>query len=273
MTDQRVKQFRHLHESGCFVMPNPWDVGSTRYLESLGFPALATTSAGAAWSLGYSDNQLPLDAMLEHIASIVAATQLPLNADFGNGYSSTLDGVAENVRRCVATGVAGLSIEDSVNDGTRDLFDFDTAVSRVAAARAAIDASGTGVLLTARAECFLTGHDDARVEAIARLTAYAEAGADVLYAPGPLDPETIGALVDAVRPKPVNALVYAAIDRTVADYEALGVRRISLGGAIAKAAWAGAAQAAAAIAADGSFAGLAANTSAPDTNALFRRPR
>ena len=181
---ERRQTFRALHESGCFVLPNPWDVGSARYLQSLGYKALATTSAGAAWSLGQADGAVALEPMLSHISSIVEATDLPVNADFLAGFAEAPEGVAENVRRCVETGVAGLSIEDSTGDRAAPLFDFALAVERVAAARAAIDIAGGDVLLVARAECYLTGHDEPLKEAIHRLTAFAEAGADCLYAPG-----------------------------------------------------------------------------------------
>lgn len=255
--DARRAQFAELHASGCFVIPNPWDVGSARFLAHLGFRALATTSAGHQFSRGEPDTVwgLSCDQALEHIAVIVGATDLPVNADFQSGYAHAPDGVAANVRRCVETGVAGLSIEDAI-DG-RSLYDLSTAVQRVAAARAAIAASGAQVLLTARAESYLVGHPEPLEDAIRRLTAYAEAGADVLYAPGPRTLAEIGAIVRAVSPKPVNALVGGSIGVTVDDLARIGVRRISVGSALARTAWGGFIRAAAAIAERGSFEGLA----------------
>ncbi|MEP0321378.1 isocitrate lyase/PEP mutase family protein [Bauldia litoralis] len=233
------RAFRALHEGGCFVIPNPFDIGSARYLQSRGFKALATTSSGAAWSLGHSDGDVPLDTMLEHIAAIVRVADVPVNADFMDGYGATPDDVAANVARCVATGVAGLSIEDATGDPANPLYAFDRAVARVAAARAAIDASGADVLLTARAECYLTGHEAPLDEAIRRLTAFAEAGADCLYAPGPATRADIAAIVQAVAPKPVNVLARNLDGLTVADLAGLGVRRISVGGLLARMAWTG----------------------------------
>jgi 2-methylisocitrate lyase-like PEP mutase family enzyme len=259
--------FRKLHESGCFVIPNPWDIGSARYLSNLGFPALATTSSGFAFSLGWPDD-LPRDMMLAHIKEITAAVELPVNADFQSGYADTPQGVAESVRLCVETGVAGLSIEDATGD--RQLYPLPVAVERVAAARAAIDASGAGVLLTARAECFLTGHGDPLNEAIRRLQAYAEAGADVLYAPGQHKREDIAAIVAAVRPKPVNVLVFGNTGMKLSDLADMGVRRVSVGSSLARAAWTGFIRAAKAIAQDGSFAGFDGLVPGAELNNFFR---
>jgi 2-methylisocitrate lyase-like PEP mutase family enzyme len=248
--------FRRLHESGCFVIPNPWDVGSARYLQHLGFKALATTSSGAAWTKGLPDNALGLEAMLAHIGEIAAASDVPVNADFEGGYAGEPAGVAANVRRAIDTGVSGLSIEDSTGHGDKPLYEFTLAVERVKAARAAIDKSGSGVLLTARAECFLVGHPDPLKESLRRLEAYAAAGADCLYAPGPKSREHIQAIVKAVAPKPVNLLV-GAPGLSVAEIADLGVRRISMGGALARSAWTGFIRAAREIAEQGSFGGFA----------------
>jgi 2-methylisocitrate lyase-like PEP mutase family enzyme len=243
-----------------------------RALESLGFAALATTSAGFAFTRALPDapDALGVDAVLEHIAELVAAATVPVNADFQAGYGADPGGVATNVARCVQTGVAGLSIEDTRPSG--ELFELDEAVERVAAARAAIDASDGGVLLTARAECFLTGHADARDEAIRRLGAYAQAGADVLYAPGVREREDIRAIVSAVAPKPVNVLMGADTGLRVGDLAELGVRRISVGSALARVAWGAFLAAAREIAADGSFGGLDGAAPFTELNALFSRP-
>jgi 2-methylisocitrate lyase-like PEP mutase family enzyme len=266
----RRRAFRALHESGCFVMPNPWDVGSARYLQHLGFPALATTSAGFAFSRGLPDSEAALtrDRNLGYIGDVAAAVDVPVNADFAAGYGKTPQDVADSVMRCVAAGVAGLSIEDSTGDPSSPLHDLTFAVERVRAAREAIDRSEPGVLLTARAECFLVGHPDPLRESIRRLQAYAEAGADVLFAPGPHDAADIAALVEALRPRPLNVLVLRNNGLSVADLGALGVRRISVGGALALAAWTGVVRAAQALAA-GSFAGLANLVSYPEINDLF----
>lgn len=268
----RRAAFRQLHERGCFVMPNPWDVGSAVFLETLGFRALATTSAGFGFSRGLPDSVavLPREAVLNHVAEIVAATPLPVNADFQSGYGGTPEGVAESVRLCVEAGVAGLSIEDATGDPRRPLYELPEALDRLRAARAAIDASGAGVLLTARAECFLVGHSDALRESIRRLHAYAEAGADVLFAPGPHEKSDIQSIVAAVSPKPVNVLISADIGLTVADLTALGVRRISVGSALARTAWTGFIRAARTIAADGSFSGLQGLASFAELNSLFQ---
>src|SRR3954469_10167915 len=264
--------FRALHEHGCFVIPNPWDRGSARYLRQLGFQALATTSAGFAFSRGLPDSSraMPVDAVLGHIADIVSAVDLPINADFESGYGDDPGGVAASVRRCVATGVAGLSIEDATGDRARPLYDPAHAIERLAPARAAIDESGTGVLLTARAECFLAGHDDALRESIRRLTAYAEAGADVLFAPGIYQRDDIRALTAALAPKPVNVLVGRNIGLTVADLAALGVRRISVGSALARAAWTRFIEAAKDIAAEGRFTSLDGLTPFAELNGFFK---
>jgi len=226
--------FRALHASGCFVLPNPWDAGGARRLEKLGFKALASTSAGIAWSLGREDNELPRDIVLDHLRALCAATELPVNADFEDGFATAPDEVAANVRLAVATGVAGLSIEDRDDDGLHAL---SLATARIRAARAAIDVIDKDVMLVARSEGFLLGQPDLDAT-IARLVAYAEAGADVLYAPGVTDPSAIAAIVRAVAPKPVNVLLMNPQMR-VPDLAALGVRRVSTGGALAAAAWRG----------------------------------
>lgn len=264
--DERVAEFHRLHESGCFVMANPWDVGSARALEGLGFPALATTSAGFAWTLGRTDTQVTLDEVLGHLHAVAGAVSVPVNADFEGGFAVDPDAVGANVARAATTGIAGLSIEDSTGDADAPLFDLDLAVERVRAARRAIDASGTGIVLTARTEGFLWGRTDID-EATARLRAFAEAGADCLYAPGIRSAEKITAVVEAVAPKPVNLLIYAPFT-TVAEAEALGVRRISVGGALARTAWGGFLAAAREIAEAGTFAGLEGQ---PDVGALLRR--
>ncbi|CAN5120653.1 isocitrate lyase/phosphoenolpyruvate mutase family protein [soil metagenome] len=270
---EKRRTFCALHESGCFVLPNPWDIGSARYLQSLGFKALATTSAGAAWSLGYPDGGMPLDAMLDHFRAIVGATDLPVNADFLAGYASAPEGVAKSVAQCIATGVAGLSIEDATGDKREPLFDFVLAVERIVAARRAVDAAGGGTILVARAECFLTGHPQPLKEAIKRLTAFAEAGADCLYAPGPRTRAEIKAIVDAVAPKPVNILARNLDRLTVADLAELGVRRVSVGGLMARMAWTGLMRSARELAANGTFDGFDGAVSGGDINALFETPR
>jgi 2-methylisocitrate lyase-like PEP mutase family enzyme len=274
MTDfaPRRAAFRDLHASGCFVIPNPWDPGTARYLAHLGFRALATTSSGFAFSRALPDMDwaVPLDAVLAHVADLVAATNLPVNADFESGYAHDPAGVGANVRLCVETGVAGLSIEDATGDPATPLYDLDHAVDRVRAARAAIDDSGADVLLTARAECFLVGHPDPLPEAIRRLQAYAVAGADVLYAPGPRQVNDIKAVVEAVAPKPVNVLMSAHTGLTVADLADLGVRRISVGSSLARAAWTGFMRAARGIAEEGSFIGSSDTVPFAEINGFFR---
>jgi len=270
--DDKRRTFRSLHETGCFVIPNPWDIGTAHYLQSLGFKALATTSAGFAFSRGLPDGGVTRDAMLAHIRELVAAADVPVNADFENGYAHEPAAVAESVRLCVATGVAGLSIEDATGEPEKPLYDLDQAVARVRAARAAIDRTGAGVLLTGRAECFLHGRPELD-EAIRRLIAYAQAGADCLYAPGIRTREQIAAVVKAVAPKPVNLLVGFASELTVADLAALGVRRISVGGALARAAWGGFIRVAKEIADNGRFDGFAEAATHADLNRLFREGR
>jgi len=252
MTDDRVATFRRLHSSGCFVMPNPWDAGSARVLVQLGFPALATTSAGFAWTLGRADTQVTLDQALHHLEQIADAVTVPVNADFEGGYAVDPADVQTNVTRAVATGIAGLSIEDSRKDDDGDpLYEFDLAVDRIRAARQAIDESGTGVVLTGRSEGFVAGRPDID-ETIRRLVAYAGAGADCLYAPRIEQLDHITAIVAAVSPKPVNLLINAPFI-TVAAAAELGVRRISVGGTLARAAWRGFLDAAQEIADQGAF--------------------
>ena len=265
------RAFAALHRSGCFVIPNPWDAGSARYLQSLGFQALATTSAGFAWSHARADNGITRDMALAHLREMVAAVDVPINADFENGFAPDAAGVAENVRLAVATGVAGLSIEDSTGDPAQPLFNLDEAVERLRAARSAIDRAGGGVMLVGRAECFLVGRPDL-TETIARLQAYANAGADCLYAPGVTTRERIVALVEAVAPKPLNLLVGTASELTVADVAALGVRRISVGGALARSAWGGFMRSAQLLAQQGRFDGFADAASGKELNALFSEP-
>jgi 2-methylisocitrate lyase-like PEP mutase family enzyme len=267
----RRQAFRQLHASGCFVIPNPWDAGSARYLEQLGFRALATTSSGAAWRHARADGQLSLDEVLVHLREMVAATTLPVNADFEGGHASDSAGVARNVRLAVETGVAGLSIEDSTGDADAPLRDIAAAVERMRAARAAIDQAGGDTLLVGRAENFIVGRPDLD-DTIRRLQAYAEAGADCLYAPGLQTHAQIAAVVAAVAPKPVNLLVGATTELTLRDIEALGVRRVSVGGALARSAWGGFMRAAQQIAAQGRFDGFAGAASGAELNALFRHP-
>lgn len=269
---EAIKQFRDLHESGCFVMPNPWDVGSTIYLEHLGFKALATTSAGFAFSKGLPDGPrfVPLEMMLDHFREIVAATSLPVNADFQNGYADEPAGVAENVRLCTATGVAGLSIEDSSGRPDKPVYDFERAVERIKAARAAIDASGTQVVLTARCEAYLVGDSDPLRTSLDRLAAFADAGADCLYAPGVTEPKEIKEIVHCASPKPVNVLVFAKnCDSSMAQLADLGVRRISVGSTLARVAWGGLMRAAEEMQASGSFKSFA-EAATFDLNGLFR---
>ncbi len=248
--EEKRRRFHQLHETGCFALPNPWDIGSALYLQHLGFKALATTSAGFAFSRGLPDGKVGRDAMLAHIRELAAATDLPLNADFENGYADSPEEVAENVRLCADTGVAGLSIEDNSGDKQNPLYSLDVATERIRAARSAADESS--VLLVARAECFLVGREEID-EVIRRLTAYAEAGADCLYAPGVSEPAQIKAMVQAVAPKPVNLLIGSAGSLPMKETEALGVRRVSVGGAMARAAWGGFIAAAKGLAERGSF--------------------
>lgn len=260
--------FRAMHNSGCFVLPNPWDAGSARYLQTLGFQAVATTSSGFAWSVGHADNTSPRDAVLEHLRDIVNATDLPVNADFENGFGRDPAGVAESVRLAVDTGVAGLSIEDSTGDAAAPLFPIDVAVERLSAARRAIDETGGDTLLIGRAENFFVGAPDLD-DTITRLKAYAAAGADCLYAPGIQTREQIEAVVAAVAPKPVNLLIGSVSTLTLQDVAALGVRRISVGGALARAAWGGFMHAAQALA-NGRFDGFAGAASGAQLNDLFQ---
>jgi methylisocitrate lyase len=262
--DDRVDVFRRLHASGCFVMPNPWDLGTALALEQLGFKALATTSAGYAWSLGRADNRLVLDETLEHLRVVAGAVTVPVNADFEGGFADDPEHVARNVKLAAATGIAGLSLEDSTGDAARPLYPFDLAVERVRAARRALDESGTGVVLTGRSEGFVVGLTDID-ETIRRLQAYAEAGADCLYAPRIASIEHISAVVDAVSPKPVNLLANAPFI-TVPQAASLGVRRISVGGTLARTAWAGFLRAAQEIADEGTFSRF---EGLPDIDARF----
>lgn len=267
-----IARFRELHQSGCFVLPNPWDAGSACYLERLGFKALATTSAGFAFSKALADGPelVSRDVMLAHFRELVEATSLPVNADFMNGYADDPEGVAESVRLCVETGVAGLSIEDNSGQSDQPLYDFDLAVERIKAARKAIDDSGTPVILTARCEAWLAGDADPLSTSLERLVAFADAGADCLYAPGVTDLEEISAIVDAVAPKPVNVLVSTNnCNVTVAQLAALGVRRISVGGALARAAWGGFIAAAKEIQNGGTFARFAEATPFGELTELF----
>lgn len=262
-----VRTFRKLHESGCFVIPNPWDVGSARLLAQLGFPALATTSSGFAWSLGRPDNHVSLDECLGFLRAISASVEIPVNADFEGGFAMEPREVAHNVALAVATGIAGLSIEDSTGDAAHPLFDRALAVERIRAARRAIDESGTGVVLTGRSEGFIVGRPDL-AETIARLTSYAEAGADCLYAPGLRSMADISAVVKAVAPKPVNVLVSSDFTTVSALAEA-GVRRISVGGALARVAWQGFITAAREIAQAGTFGGLSNAIPFAEIEAVF----
>jgi len=268
----RREAFRRLHESGCFVLPNPWDVGSAHVLSQLGFKALATTSSGFALSRGLPDGPrgVSREQALAHFRELAEASGLPLNADFQNGYADDPGGVAESVRLCVETGVAGLSIEDATGDPGRPLYELSLAVERIRAAREAIDGSGHDVLLTARAECHLVGWPQPLAESVRRLRAYAAAGADVLYAPGPRDADAIREIVAAVAPRPVNVLVAAATGLSVSELSGLGVRRISLGSALARAAWTGFLHAARTLSEDGSFAGLDGIVTLAELDARFR---
>jgi 2-methylisocitrate lyase-like PEP mutase family enzyme len=261
--------YRQLHQTGCFVIPNPWDVGTARYLQGLGFKALASTSAGFAFTLGLPDGGVSRDTMLAHFREIASATDVPVNADFEGGYADAPEGVAESVRLCIETGVAGLSIEDSTSDPAIPLYDFDLALARVRAARAAIDKAGGDVVFTARSEGFIRGRPDL-AETIRRLKAFTDAGADCLYAPGIKTREEIAAVVKAVAPKPVNFLMAAATDLTVNDLASLGVRRISLGGTLARVAWTALTRAAREIANEGKFASLAGTMANAELNAFFR---
>ena len=263
----RVREFRRLHQSGCFVMPNPWDLGSAHLLTQLGFPALATTSSGFAWSLGRPDNRASLQETLGHLRSIAQGVEVPVNADFEGGFAIEPAAVGANVTAATDTGIAGLSIEDSTGDASNPLFEFSLAVERIQAARRAIDDSGTGILLTARSEGSIVGRPEL-AETVRRLTAYAQAGADCLYAPGIRSRADIVAVVKAVAPKAVNVLVSSDF-ATVAELADLGVRRISVGGALARAAWGGFLEAAREIAAHGTFTSLARAVPFVEINGSF----
>lgn len=265
----RRAAFRKLHESGCFIIPNPWDAGSAHALETLGFKALATTSSGFAWSQAQPDHAPGVDAVLAHCRQIVQASALPVNVDFEDGHAQDIDGLRRNVHACIETGIAGLSIEDATGDPAQPLYAFGEAVARMRAARAAIDASGHDVLLVGRAECFLIDHPDALNESIRRLRAYADAGADCLFAPGMRDLAQIANIVAAVAPKPVNVLVGRPAPFALADLARIGVRRVSVGGALAGAAWGGFLRAAHALA-EGCFDGFADNAQHMQMNALMR---
>jgi 2-methylisocitrate lyase-like PEP mutase family enzyme len=267
IADKR-RSFRQLHEAGCFAIPNPWDIGSARMLQGMGFAALASTSSGFAWTIGHPDNGITLDMALAHLAELVAATDVPINADFESGFASSPAGVGESVRLAVETGVAGLSIEDSTGNAAQPLFSVDEAVARIQAARSAIDRAGGDTLLVGRAECFLVGRPDL-AETIARLQAYANAGADVLYAPGIRSREQISAVAAAVAPKPVNLLMSSVSELTMTEIAALGVRRVSVGGGLARAAWGGMLRAARQLAEQGRFDGFADAASGQALNAFF----
>lgn len=266
---QKRAEFRKLHESGCFVLPNPWDVGSAQLLQGMGFKALASTSSGFAWTIGHPDNKVTCDAVLSHLKTLNDATDLPVNADFEGGFAHDPAGVAANVTRGVATGVAGLSIEDSTGDASAPLYEMTLAVERIRAARAAIDATGEDVMLIGRCESFLIGQPDLKAT-IARLVAYAEAGADCLYAPAIRDKGQIATVVRELAPKPINILV-GSPGLTVAELADLGVRRISIGGALARAAWGGFLRAAREISEKGSFAELAHAVPHGEINSFFAK--
>ncbi len=265
---EKRETFRKLHQCGCFALPNPWDIGSACYLQHLGFKAIATSSAGFAFSRGLPDNAVALDAMLAHIRELVDATDIPVNADFENGFSHDLNELTNNVKLCVETGVAGLSIEDATGDKEKPLYELSHAVERIRAAREAIGFSGA--MLVGRAECFLVGQQDID-DVIRRLTAYAEAGAECLYAPGIETADHIAVVVAAVTPKPVNLLVSGPGGMTLHNAAKLGVRRVSVGGALARAAWGGFMQAATQLARDGTFEGFAQAASFRELNEFFRK--
>jgi 2-methylisocitrate lyase-like PEP mutase family enzyme len=266
-TAEKRAQFRKLHDEGCFVLPNPWDAGSARYLACAGFKALASTSSGYAWSTGRADNHVSCDDVIDHLTLLNAATDLPLNADFEAGFADDPDGVALNVARAVGTGVAALSIENSTGRADRPLYEDALAVERIRAARAAIDGIDPAVMLVARCEGFLTGERDLG-RTISRLVAFAAAGADCLYAPGISAPEDIAALVRAVAPKPVNVLIVQPT-MSVQALAPLGVRRISVGGALARVAWAGFMAAATEIAEQGTFTAFAGAAKGAELNGMF----
>ncbi len=266
-----ISEFQRLHRSDCFILPNPWDPGTARYLHHLGFKALATTSAGFAFSRARPDGGVPRDEMLAHIRELAGATPLPVNADFLNGFADEPEAVAANVRRCVETGVAGLSIEDSTGDKARPLYDKALAVERVRVARKAIDDSGAAVVLTARCEAFLVDDPDALEKSVDRLVAFAEAGADCLYAPGLTQPNEIAVIVQTVAPKPVNVLVSGFNSHlSFAQLRDLGVRRISVGSGLALAAWGAFTRATRRILEEGNFDLLAKGAGSAELNGLFR---
>ena len=265
--EERRKIFRELHERGCFAIPNPWDIGSARYLEHLGFEAIATTSAGYAFSRGLSDGAVGRDAMLAHVRDLTEGCDLPVNADFENGYADDPNTAAENVRLCVEAGASGVSLEDNSGRKDKPLYEIEQATERIRAAHEAIH--GSGAMLVGRAECFLVGNEDID-EVIRRLTSYANAGADCLYAPGISKRDHVKAVVAAVAPKPVNLLISAPGGLTMQDAVELGVRRVSVGGALARAAWGGLVRAAKTLAEEGTFDGFADATPHAQLNALFR---
>lgn len=271
-TADKRRTFRKLHESGCFVIPNPWNVGTARYLQGLGFKALATTSSGHAHSQGFADGDQPIEDVLAHYREIAEAADIPVNADFENGYAHDPTGVAANVALCIETGVAGLSIEDFTGDNDKPLYDFDLAVARVKAARAAIDKAGGDVVFTARAEGFIRGRPDLD-DIIRRLKAFADAGADCLYSPGIRTREQIEATVKAVAPKAINFLNSGAFGFTVSDLAGMGVRRISVGGSLARVAMHAFIKTATEIAKDGKFDGFANLIGNPELNKFFREDR
>jgi 2-methylisocitrate lyase-like PEP mutase family enzyme len=267
-TADKRAAFRKMHESGCFILPNPFDVGSARALQQLGFKALASTSAGFAWTIGKADNRVTVDDVVDHLTVLSAAVDLPVNADFEGGFAVEPDKVATNVARGVRTGIAGLSIEDSTGDAAKPLYDSNLAVERIKAARKAIDAEDGGVLLTGRCEAFLWGRNDLNL-VIERLQAYSAAGADCLYAPGIKTREEITAVVKAVHPKPVNLLIGAS-GLSLQEAADLGVRRISVGGSLARAAWGGFMKAAREMAEQGTFTELAHGFSGGELNKMFK---
>jgi 2-methylisocitrate lyase-like PEP mutase family enzyme len=266
------REFRRLHEAGCLVMPNPWDVGTTRMLQGLGFKALATTSAGAAFAMGYADHDVPLEVMLHHLRDIAKAADVPVSADFGNCFAHDPKGVGANIRAAIETGIAGVSIEDGTGEKQKPLYDLAQAVERVKAAKSAVEHSGTGVVLTARAENFLVGKPDFN-DAVERIKAYAAAGADCLYIPGLTTKEQIVSVVQAVTPKPVNVLMATAGKFTVQELAALGVRRISVGSGLSRVAWGAFMRAAGQLAQGGLFDGFKDLASHPELNKFFHEDR
>lgn len=262
------QNFRKMHESGCFVIPNPWDIGSAIYLQSLGFKALATTSSGLAWSRARPDNSLDRETVLTHLREMVDATDVPINADFESGFAANPAQVEESVRMAIETGVAGISIEDATGIAGQPLYPIEEACERLRAARRAVDKAGADVMLIGRAECFFVGRPDL-AETIARLNAYSQIGADCLYAPGIRTRQEIEAVVAAVHPKPVNLLVGSVSDMSIADIANMGVRRVSVGGGLARAAWGGMMRAAKLLAEEGRFDGFANAAIGSEMNALF----